>query len=686
MEASRNGQPEATSIKEILDTLKRQKWIVVGTLTIAILLGLLAVRLSTPNYTSTVRLIVAGRTQQFNNPNSQNDPLRDLSVATTDDVPTLIEQLQGSVLVNDVLNTVVATDPALRPSMQGDPMVTAKQIGMTNAIEVSVTSLNPDLAKRVAAAIPDAFQERLMRRNKDELNRGLTFVDGQLQTAIAASDQARRDLAAFRSQHNLTPSITEAADRANAALRAENDLNAARADYEAAQSALNVLVQARRGLPLNVPNPVVEKNIQQIQQAQRDVSELEAQRATLLATFREDALEVRQIDGRLRVARNFLRNLPAILDNQRTIRNPELTIYDQKISDQRATVNASRARVAEREANYRVAKERVDEFNRLQNQLDQLMNDVAIKDRQRTALEERASSIRLFINSVRNPVTRIEDSSPARQTRPNPPLYLGIALLMGIVAAVAICVVKDRLEDRIVNIDQAYRIADAPTLGYVSPNAFGRAAKNTKALPSKVIENYRIVRSNVLFSLRETNYRGIMVTSTGPGEGKSEVAANLAIAMAGAGKRTLIIDANVHRPDLHARFNQEPAPGLCELLAGEATLESTIRPTEVEGLSLITAGLTKVSLADGLGSTQMKDLYRSLTEQFDLVIFDTAPMLPRSDSLTLSAVVDAVVYVVKPGHTTRSTMKYCMELLKHAHARLLGVVFTNTDFYADEAS
>lgn len=666
--------------------MKRQKWIVVGTLTIAILLGLLAVRLSTPNYTSTVRLIVAGRTQQFNNPNSQNDPLRDLSVATTDDVPTLIEQLQGSVLVNDVLNTVVATDPALRPSMQGDPMVTAKQIGMTNAIEVSVTSLNPDLAKRVAAAIPDAFQERLMRRNKDELNRGLTFVDGQLQTAIAASDQARRDLAAFRSQHNLTPSITEAADRANAALRAENDLNAARADYEAAQSALNVLVQARRGLPLNVPNPVVEKNIQQIQQAQRDVSELEAQRATLLATFREDALEVRQIDGRLRVARNFLRNLPAILDNQRTIRNPELTIYDQKISDQRATVNASRARVAEREANYRVAKERVDEFNRLQNQLDQLMNDVAIKDRQRTALEERASSIRLFINSVRNPVTRIEDSSPARQTRPNPPLYLGIALLMGIVAAVAICVVKDRLEDRIVNIDQAYRIADAPTLGYVSPNAFGRAAKNTKALPSKVIENYRIVRSNVLFSLRETNYRGIMVTSTGPGEGKSEVAANLAIAMAGAGKRTLIIDANVHRPDLHARFNQEPAPGLCELLAGEATLESTIRPTEVEGLSLITAGLTKVSLADGLGSTQMKDLYRSLTEQFDLVIFDTAPMLPRSDSLTLSAVVDAVVYVVKPGHTTRSTMKYCMELLKHAHARLLGVVFTNTDFYADEAS
>jgi Mrp family chromosome partitioning ATPase len=77
-------------------------------------------------------------------------------------------------------------------------------------------------------------------------------------------------------------------------------------------------------------------------------------------------------------------------------------------------------------------------------------------------------------------------------------------------------------------------------------------------------------------------------------------------------------------------------------------------------------------------------MYREMVERYDLVIFDTPAMLPRSDALSLSATVDTVVFVVKPGATTKTLMRYCIELLRHAHARLLGVVFTNTEFYSED--
>jgi protein-tyrosine kinase len=196
---------------------------------------------------------------------------------------------------------------------------------------------------------------------------------------------------------------------------------------------------------------------------------------------------------------------------------------------------------------------------------------------------------------------------------------------------------------------------------------------------SPISEQYRTIRTNIQFSSVDREYHSIMVTSSGPGEGKSTTAANLAAVFAQQGKKVLLVDADMRKPTVHYTFRLNNHIGLTNLLTNQATLETAVRETEQENLYVMPSGPIPPNPAELLGSRAMGEFLVNANEMFDLVLFDTPPVLAVTDAQVLANQCDGVVLVVSSGKTENEMAIKAKELLNNAKAKILGVVLNNKE-------
>lgn len=191
---------------------------------------------------------------------------------------------------------------------------------------------------------------------------------------------------------------------------------------------------------------------------------------------------------------------------------------------------------------------------------------------------------------------------------------------------------------------------------------------------SPLTESYRTLRTNIQFASVVEDTKVILLTSTAPGEGKTSTATNLAVVTAAAGKRVLLIDADMRKPQVHQRFQVSNLIGLSTLLIRERTLEECVVSTESEGLFLLTSGPIPPNPAEMLSSRAFSDMIAQLREQYDLIVIDSPPVLSVSDTLTLTRVTDGVLFVIDSQKTHRAHVKRAVQSLEQIDARILGVV------------
>ena len=191
---------------------------------------------------------------------------------------------------------------------------------------------------------------------------------------------------------------------------------------------------------------------------------------------------------------------------------------------------------------------------------------------------------------------------------------------------------------------------------------------------SPLAESYRTVRTNLQFTSPDRPVRTLLVTSALPGDGKSTVAANLAIAMAQMGLKTLVVDTDFRKPVLRKVFGIHQAEGLTEFLTDKIGLEKAVARTRVENLTLLPAGAIPPNPSELLGSRKMESLIERLKTEYDYVIFDSPPVLAVTDATLLGSKLDGTVLIVSAGRTDRMALKRTREILGRARANVLGVV------------
>lgn len=198
---------------------------------------------------------------------------------------------------------------------------------------------------------------------------------------------------------------------------------------------------------------------------------------------------------------------------------------------------------------------------------------------------------------------------------------------------------------------------------------------------SPISEQFRTLRTNISFSTPGSQLQKILVTSSVQQEGKSTVSANLACVFAQNNKKVLFIDADMRKPTVHNTFAVKNAVGLSTLLTEQSNLKQSIQPTEVENLDVMTAGPVPPNPSELLASKNLEDILEELITYYDLIIFDSPPVLSVTDSQIISAKVDGMVLVIDKQDNNKANVKEARDLLTvSGNSKLLGIVFNNDEY------
>jgi capsular exopolysaccharide synthesis family protein len=196
---------------------------------------------------------------------------------------------------------------------------------------------------------------------------------------------------------------------------------------------------------------------------------------------------------------------------------------------------------------------------------------------------------------------------------------------------------------------------------------------------SAAAEAFRTLRTNIQFASLDNSLQLISITSTGVDDGKSLVAANLAVTMAQAEQRVILVDGDLRRPALHTIFGLNNENGLTSMLFASEGTPAPLQDTGISGLQLLASGPLPPRPADILGSRRMGEILQSLRAVADVVIIDTPPLLAVSDAVVLAPRVDGVMLVLQAGKTRREHAKQARAILEKAKANIVGVVLNGAE-------
>ena len=323
--------------------------------------------------------------------------------------------------------------------------------------------------------------------------------------------------------------------------------------------------------------------------------------------------------------------------------------------------------------------------------LAQLQREMEVNNNIYLMLREKYEENRIAevgqIGSVR-PIDRAKP--PEEPIKPKKKMNLILGFLVGIGLGIGITFIREYLDTTVKTIEDLEQMSFTVlgSIPFISSHAVGKNGKGKNgeitriesrlithfAPKSPVSEAYRSLRTNIQFAKADEKVKTALVTSSVPGEGKSTTVANLAITFAQMGAKTLLIDADLRRPVLHGIFGCSRNEGLTNVLVGRSTLEEAIHQIRIEGLSLLVSGTLPPNPSELLNSKMMTKLIDKTEPLYDIILFDTPPVIAVTDAAVLSTKVAGVVLVVKSGETDRNVITRSHMLLDKVNANLLGVL------------
>jgi capsular exopolysaccharide synthesis family protein len=263
----------------------------------------------------------------------------------------------------------------------------------------------------------------------------------------------------------------------------------------------------------------------------------------------------------------------------------------------------------------------------------------------------------------------------------------GLALLASIIFGIGFAFVREFIDTTLRTDYDVRRHLDYPVLA-VAPRVGSNEVLTLRASRSSIMaEIYDTLATVLLSAPSEHASRIFMVTSTNPQEGKTVTSINLAVALARQGKRTLLVDGDMRVPSIHTSLTLPSSPGLSEVLAGSVQLnqEGVLQDSEVPNLKVLPCGVQPESPYELLDPSRTGPIAAQLREMFDVVVFDTPPILRTGDALKISTVADQSLFVVEAGRTEQRQASWAKRLLSNVGARVSGVVLnravTDTEEY-----
>ena len=545
----------------------------------------------------------------------------------------------------------------------------------TRLVAVAYTAPSPQLASSIANAHALAYirQGLEMRANANEeaqrfLEDKLVELRERVENSEAALNAYRRDkgILSLNGKENL------ALERLDELSRRVNDAEAARIGLEAQEQ----MIQHRsfESLPAVIGSELIAK-------LKQEAAVLEEEYAGMATQFKPGYEPLDQLKSQVKEAQGRLNHeIQKVVDG---IESAYMTAVESE-KELRAEMEKQKTVVlAQNDAGvkYAILAREADTNRQLYDSVLQRMKEMGV------AADIRASNI--FV---------VDRAEPARYpSHPAKLTDLTISVLLGLAAAMGLALVMESLDNTFKSSEEVTRALGLPSLALVPKfaainGAIKGAIRNGSAprqSPNELIvsrdrfspvtEAYRALRTNLLLSRAGEPPKVTLMTSALSVEGKTVTVVNTAALFASMGMKVVLVDADLRRPRCHELLLGKNGKGMTEVLTGQVDLAEVIRPTPVENLFLITAGMIPPNPAELIGSKSMRQTLDDLREQFDFVFVDSAPVMIVSDSLFIAAIADGTVMLVDSSRTPRALVTEMYSRLSRVGAKVLGVVLNQVD-------
>jgi len=337
----------------------------------------------------------------------------------------------------------------------------------------------------------------------------------------------------------------------------------------------------------------------------------------------------------------------------------------------------------------------LNELERKKFTWDRLQNEV---EQQRKIYEDynaRMNEISVASGVSMSEITRLDPAEPPKSpVKPKKALNLTMAAVVGLLGGIGMAFFFEYIDDTVKSPEEVERYLRSPLLGIVprfgrDQQEVNRDLKTFRDPKSTISEVFRSIRTGILFSSPEKEPASLLVWSAGTNEGKTLVTINMAIAMAQAGARVVILDGDLRKPRMHNAFGLEAEDGLSSYLSGQKELSELLIETDVDNLTFLPAGPTPPNPSELLGAERMKDLIQVLLSRFDRVIIDSPPAMVVTDAAVLAAMVDGIIQVVAASNVSRKILARALEQMVKFGGKNLGAILNKVkskksgyDYYA----
>jgi len=690
-----------STIARFLRIARQRKETIIVVVCVHMLIGLAYFVLATRQYESTAKLLIIQQRQDHLSTVGDHD-------SSDNTMATHRELLTSPIVIQQAIERLA---PPHRIDLVGKPpnewvreigkRLSAQITRKTNIIDVAYRSEHPEAAAAVVRAVIDSYLYFVEEKHKGTAGETLHVLMEKGQELGAKLEQKQSELQQFGQQvgHLATGSDDKVVEPLIQRALWLNDalLKAQGRRLELQTSLVSVKQAVERGEDINQHLLGVEETVgRQMMLSSLGISapDLEVlgeqQKSLMKATSELDSLSA-----------YYGPNHPRIAELQRLIASTEQYLNEY---------HGSLAR--------RVGGSRGDQFGPLVvNMLEQAMRQAQQREQQlRESFEEARqqaahhSGMLVHHRMLEREVTRLESQydvlfdkiatldmrqlqapiqatvvrEPAPETLPVSPRLRFLAVLClgsGTLLGCSIVYVQDILDDRFGSPEELSEQLGVPILAMVkklsSLPGEGLATIHTNALPSAVeTEAFRTLRTTL--SLTGDVCDRILISSSEPGDGKTTISANLAVAFAQAGKRTLVIDADLRRPGFTALMGLKGQPGVADILSSDLppgeSAKKFIQPTEVAGLDVLPVGLRRPNPAELLSGTAFIELLAWADSQYDRIIVDCPPVLAVSDAQVVGQLVDGAILVVRPESNHRRLVVRAVDSFRATGCRVLGVV------------
>jgi capsular exopolysaccharide synthesis family protein len=698
-------------LKHYIGILRRRVWVIVIITVIAVTIGAVYAFKATPVYEAVAKVLLEKQSPRVTNfeevvqvragdrdyHKTQKEMMESRTVLDKalfepgiSDLPEVSgESTAAPSLLSEIKRTAAAAIGA-EPSTPLEPWerlrkhIEVEQLRDTDLLLVRARSHNPLRAAKMAGAVARAFEKYHIERKLSTSGEAFRYLKEQKEKQETELLDAEEELQQFREEAKIVS--LDVNDKENPVLarlirlgEQLTEVQLQRIELEAqskvVEAALATGTEALEGTNKHLFNIAAVRADETIAQGRAELIEAEKELSALSDTYGPEHPQLVAAEARVSLLRAKLEEALVQLVRSLTAQLEMLTKQENELRQEYELQNAQALQLAKQSL----------VFSRLQSEADR-------KRKLFDMLVERMRQVDVSGDFARTNVEVVEEPDvPTQPVTPKKAQAVALALAIGLLLGIGLAFFFEHMDDTVKTpADLEDRIGVA-VLGFVPAIDAEHVAGNGFSHPgaicviepnSSATEAYRNIRTNLFFSAPAEERKVLMVTSSGPGDGKTTTATNLALVIAQSGKRVLLADADFRRPMVHRVFSQKPGTGLSTLLVREGNLKDTIRAVKydgqtIENLDLLVAGHNPPNPAELLGSKGMQSFLEEARKLYDVIILDTPPVLFVADASIVSTISDGVILVVKAAANSRTLARRAREHLDGVHARILGGILNN---------